>query len=199
MDPPPGVKRVSMTSNGGKKKLLNSKKSLISVANRSNSLTSSERRGSERTGSGRSRFEKPRGEGANDTDGASSLTSTPAFGRSASILKREGSSFFAIEFILLKGLEAGDDDEFFRCTLPGAAKDGFGSLCEKAANILEINGEWCSNEDAWFDNTKCVHASVIFCLIPLLSNLTLIDFVVLYFTFTLLYTLLYFALLYFSK
>ena len=82
------------------------------------------------------------------------------FLRQDSKITREGSGFFAIEFILLKGLEEGDDDYLFRCQLPGLQKDGFGSLCEKAANILDINGEWCSDKDAWYDSTKYVPASV---------------------------------------
>ena len=92
--------------------------------------------------------------------GEKSRRATPVHGdikREDSTIQREGSGFFAIEFILLKGLEEGDDDYAFRCQLPGLQKDGFGSLCEKAANILDINGEWCSDKDAWYDGTKYVH------------------------------------------
>ena len=48
------------------------------------------------------------------------------------------------------------DDSMLRCQLPGRSEEAFGELCVKAANILDIDGEWCSTKEAYYDTQKCV-------------------------------------------
>ena len=72
-------------------------------------------------------------------------------------LVKEANLFFGISFLLLDGGEAAGQDRASssQCELPGLQKDGFASLCQKAANILDIDGEWVSRNNAYFDSSKC--------------------------------------------
>lgn len=85
---------------------------------------------------------------------ASGISASGALGGGKTPLVKQKDLFFGIEFILLKGLDPGEDDSLLRCQLPGRLDQGFGQLCEKAANILDIDGEWVSTQEAYFDSQR---------------------------------------------
>jgi hypothetical protein len=94
--------------------------------------------------------------GASSTVRFKATPTTPhAMPQAVVSLVKEANLFFGISFLLLDGGEAAGADRAASCDLPGG-KDGFASLCQKAANILDIDGEWVSKNNAYFDSSKYV-------------------------------------------